>query len=103
MEPKQYRKDHTSKIPHSTDRTTQNAIGVRVNVRHQSEIRPVAGFEEERHAGDEAKHGRFVLGVEEANGDEEGAGDDADEKDPGLFEPEVGGDVFVEEVADNAS
>jgi hypothetical protein len=79
MEPKQNREYHTSKIPHSTHCTAQYAIGVRVYVRHEGEIRPVAGFEEERHAGDEAEHGRFVLRVEEADGDEEGAGDDADE------------------------
>ena len=103
MEPKQNRKNHTPEIPHSAHRPTQHTIGVWVDVRHQSEIRAVAGFEEERHAGDEAEHCRFVLGVEQADGDEEGAGDDADEEDPGFFEPEVGGDVFVEEVADDAS
>lgn len=103
MEPKQNREYHTSKIAHSAHSTTQNTIGMWVYVRHQSEIRAVAGFEEERHAGDEAEHCRFVLGVEQADGDEEGAGDDADEEDPGFFEPEVGGDVFVEEVADDAS
>lgn len=76
---------------------------MRVYVRHQGEVRSVAGFEEERHAGDEAEHCGFVLGVEETDGNEEGACDDADEEDPGFFEPEVGGDVFIEEVADNAS
>jgi hypothetical protein len=79
MEPKQNREYHTSKISHSTYSTAQDAIGVRVYVRHQGEIRTIAGFEEEGHAGDEAEHGRFVLRVEEADGDEEGAGDDADE------------------------
>lgn len=103
MEPEQNRKNHTPKITHSAHSAAQNAIGMRVYVRHQSEIRTVASFEEERHAGDEAEHCRFVLRVEQADGDEEGAGDDANEQDPGLFEPEVGGDVFVEEIANDAS
>ena len=85
MEPKQNRKYNTPKIPHSAHSTAQNTIGVRVYVRHQSEIRTVAGFEEERHAGDEAEHCRFVLRVEEADGDEEGAGDDADEENPAFL------------------
>ena len=38
-----------------------------------------------------------------ADGDEEGAGDDADGDDPAFLQPEVGGDVFVEEVTDNAT
>lgn len=103
METEQNSKYHTSKIAHSTHSTAQNAIGVRVYVRHEGEIRTVASFEEERHASDEAEHCRLVLGVEQADGDEEGARDDSDEKDPGFFEPEVGGDVFVKEVADDAS
>lgn len=76
---------------------------MRVYVRHQGEVGTVACFEEERHAGDEAEHGRLVLRIEKADGNEEGAGDDADEDDPALFEPEVGGDVFVEKIADDAS
>lgn len=103
MEPEQNRKDHASKISHSADSAAQHAIGVWVYVRNQSEVGTVAGFEEERHAGDKAEHGRLVLRVEQADGDEEGAGDDADEDDPTLFEPEVGGDVFVEQVADDAT
>lgn len=103
MEPEQNREYHTSKIAHSTYSTAQHTIGVRVNVRHQGEIRTIAGLEEEGHAGDEAEHCRLVTRVEEADGDEEGAGDDAYEEDPGFFEPEVGGDVFVEKVADDAS
>lgn len=103
MEPEQNRKYHSSEIAHSADSAAQNAISMRVYMRYKCEVGTVAGFEEERHAGDEAEHGRFVLRVEQADGDEECAGDDADEEDPGFFEPEVGGDVFVEEVADDAS
>jgi len=43
------------------------------------------------------------LWVEEADGDQEGAGDDADEEDPAFLQPEVGGDVFVEEIAYDAA
>jgi hypothetical protein len=103
MEAEQNRKNHTSKISHSADSTAQHAIGVWVYVRNQGEVCAVAGFEEERHTRDEAEHCRLVLRVEEADSDEEGAGDDADEDDPTFFEPEVGGDVLVEEIADDTS
>jgi hypothetical protein len=103
MESEQNSKDDAAEIAHSTDSAAQHTVGVWMYVRHQSEVRTIASFKEERHAGDQAKHCRFVLRVEQADGDEEGAGDDADEEDPGFLQPEVGGDVFVEEVADDAS
>ena len=64
---------------------------------------PITSFQEKRHAGDQPEHRGLVLWVQEADGDEEGAGDDADEDDPAFFEPEVGGDVFVDQVADDAT
>ena len=103
MESEQYRKYYSSKVSHSTNRTTKHAVGVRVHVWHQSKVRAIAGFEEESHAGDQTEHRGFVLWIEEADGDEEGAGDDTDEKNPAFLQPEVGGDVFVEEIADDAS
>jgi hypothetical protein len=67
------------------------------------EVVPITSFQEKRHAGNQPKHCGFVLWVEEADGDEEGAGNDAYEEDPAFLQPEVGGDVFVEEVADDAA
>lgn len=64
---------------------------------------PVPSFQKERHPSDQAEHGRFVLGVQEADGDEESAGDDSYGEDPGFLQPEVGRDVCVEEVADDAA
>lgn len=72
-------------------------------MRHQGEVGAIASFEEEGHAGDQTKHGRFVLRVEKADGNEEGAGDDADKENPAFLQPEVGGDVFVQKIADDAS
>lgn len=70
---------------------------------HQSVVGAVAGFEEESHARHEPEHGRFVVRICEPDGDEEAAGGEADEGDPEFFEPEVGGDVGVEEVGDYAA
>lgn len=70
---------------------------------HQSVVGAVAGFEEESHARHEPEHGRFVVRICEPDGDEEAAGGKADEGDPEFFEPEVGGDVGVEEVGDYAA
>jgi len=99
----QNRKNHTTQITHGANRAAKDSIRVRVHVRHEREIGAVARFEENGHAGDETEHHAFVVGVEEADGDEEGARGDADEGDPGVFEPEVFGDFGVEEVGDYAA
>ena len=70
-------------------------------MRHQREIRAVAGFQEEGHAGDEAEHGMFVMWVREADGEEEDAGDDADEVDPDLLAPDVA--VAVDDIGYDAA
>jgi hypothetical protein len=123
MEPEQNRKDNASEIAHGAHRAAEDAIGVRVDVWDEGEIGtviagvsedkdksgggegviPVTSFQEKRHASDQPEHCGLVLWVEEADGDEEGAGDDADEENPAFLQPEIGGDVFVEEVADDAA
>lgn len=70
-------------------------------MRHQGEIRAVASFQEEGHAGDEAEHGMFVVWVREADGEEEDTGDDAGEVDPDLLAPDVA--VAVDDVGDDAA
>jgi hypothetical protein len=64
---------------------------------------PVTSFQKERHSSDQPEHCGLVLWVEETDGNEEGAGDDADKEDPAFLQPEVGGDVFVEEIAYDAA
>ena len=103
METEQNRENHITKVSHSANSAAQYAIGVWVYVPHQSEVCIVSSFEKERHTGDEAEPRRLVLRVEQADGDEEGAGDGADEENIALFEPDVGGDVLVEEIIDDAS
>lgn len=103
MESEKNSKDDSAKVPHSTNRSAQNAIGVRMHMRNQRKIGSIASFKEESHACYQTEHRRLVVWVEQSDSDEEGAGDDADEEDPGFLEPEVGGDVLVEEVADDAS
>lgn len=124
VESEQYSEDDSAKIAHGSYRAAENTVGVRVDVWDEGEIGsvglmlatkgmlrktrgreavPITSFQEESHASDQSKHGGFVLGIEEADGDEEGAGDDTDEDDPAFFQPEVGGDVFVQEVTDYAA
>lgn len=98
MIPKQNRKNNTTKITHRTNSATKDAIRMGMDMRHQCEIGAVARLEEKGHAGDKAEHHAFVVRVCEADGDEEGAGGDADKGDPGVFEPEVLGDFGVEQV-----
>lgn len=74
--PKDNRKDNASKVATSASDTTDDAVGERMDVRYQSEVRAVAGFEEEGHAGDEAEHCGVRFGVGDPDGDEEGATDD---------------------------
>jgi len=87
MIPKQNRKNDTPQIPHRANRAAKDAIRMRVHVRDEGEVGAVACFEEKGHAGDEAEHFVFVVRIGEADGDEEGAGGDADEGNPGVFEP----------------
>lgn len=103
MEAEQNCKDDSAKIAHSAHSAAQNTVGMRVYVRHQSKVRTIAGFEEERHAGDQTEHCCLVLRVEQADGDEEGTRDDADEEDPPFLQPEIGGDVLVKQIADDTS
>lgn len=76
-------------------------ISMRMHMRHQPEIRPVARFQEASHAGDEPEHGVLVLRVREADGDEEDARDDGHAVDPHLLAPDAG--VRVDEIADDAA
>ena len=94
---------NTTQIPHGSDSSTEDTIRMRVYMRHQCKIGTVARLEEERHAGNQAKHHALVMRVQEPNSDEEGAGNDADKADPGVFEPEVLGDFDVEDICNNTT
>lgn len=48
-------------------------VRVRMHMGHESEICPVAPFEEEGHAGHQPEHSRLVLTVQHTNDDEEHA------------------------------
>lgn len=112
-----------AEIAHGAYCAAEDTVGVRVDVWDEGEVGsadldvsededkrgqwkkvlPVTSLQEERHSSDQPEHRSFVLWIEEADGDQEGAGYDADEEDPAFLQPEVGGDVFVEEVADYAA
>ncbi len=70
-------------------------------MRDKGEVGAVAALEEEGHAGDEAEHGRRVMRVGEADGDEEAAGDDAVGVEEDLLAPDAG--AAVGEVGDDAA
>ena len=66
---------------------------------HERVVRAIAGFEEERHAGDQTKHGTLRMGVGEPDGDEKGAGDDGEEVDEVFLPPDIA--LLVDEVGDH--
>ncbi len=68
--------DDTAEVTNAARAAGDDAVGVGVYVRHEAEDGAVGALEEERHAGDEAEHGAFVVAVCETDGDLEGAGDD---------------------------
>lgn len=72
-----------------------------VHVGDEGVVGAVAGFEEERHAGNQAKHGALLVGVGKANGDEECAGDDGEEVDEVFLAPHV--TFSIDEVGDDAA
>lgn len=103
FESEQNGKDDASKVTHRTDRAAENTVGVWVHVRHQSKVRSITSLEEESHARNQAEHHRFVVRIRETNGDEKGAGGDADKQNPCFLEPKVRRDVLVEEIADDTA
>lgn len=103
MIPEQDGKDDAAQVTHRAHGPTQDSIRKRMDVRHQGEVGAIASLEEEGHACDEAEHGCFVVRIGEADGEEEDAGDDANEGDPGVLEPEVAGEAGVEDVGDDAA
>ena len=58
-------------------------------MRHQGKIRPIAGLEKERHAGHEAKHGILIMGIGDADGDQEGARADGQAMEQELLAPDA--------------
>lgn len=97
--------DDATKVARSAGHTGHDAVGMRVNVRHQSVVGAVACFQKKRHAGDEAEHGVLLLRVQDANGDQEGSGDDGETVKPNLFGPGRAGfavDVVSHDATDGA-
>jgi len=82
-------KNDTAQITHSANSATQDTIGMRMNMWHECEISAVARFQEHGHAGNETEHFALVVWVGETDGDEEDAGCDAYEVDPGFLQPQV--------------
>lgn len=103
MEPEQNSKDDTAKVAQGADRAAQDAVGLRVDMRNECKIGSIASFQKESHTSNEPEHGALLMWIAQADGDEEGAGDDANEEDPGFLHPQVRGNVLVDEVADYAT
>ena len=99
--PKNDGKHDTPQIPRRARAATDDTISMGVRMRHQGEVRAVAGFQEEGHAGDESEHGVFIVWVQDTDDDEEDARDDADEVDPGLLAPDIA--VAVDDVGYDAA
>ena len=68
---------------------------------HEGEVSSVAGFEEEGHSRNEAEHRTLIIGVDDANGNEEGAGDEGEGVDQSFLAPHSGSSVQI--VGDDAS
>lgn len=66
--------EHAAEITGGARGAGDDAVGVRVDVRDEAEVAPVARLEEHGHEGDEADEDGQLVGVHHADGDEEGAG-----------------------------
>ncbi len=87
--PEDNREHNSPQVAAGPGTSAYKAVGVRMHVRHEAENPAVAGFEEERHGGDEPEHGGMGFGVGGADGDEEGAGDDGEDVDEVFLAPDV--------------
>ena len=95
-------KDDTTKVASSTSHPRDNTIGLRLNVWHESEVCPIASFQKDSHTSNEPKHSRRVMGIREANGEQESPGDNAQEVNPGFLDPRRR-KALVKEVGDDAT
>jgi len=73
-----------------------------MRVRHQREVGPVPGLEEQRHQRHQPEHQRLLLRVEQANEDQQRPGDDAHDVDQRLLAPQVLG-ASVDQVRRDAA
>ncbi|KAA8576641.1 hypothetical protein EYC84_006730 [Monilinia fructicola] len=99
---KNNREDDAAQIAARAHDPTDDAVCAGVYVRHEGEVGAVAGFEEEAHAGDQGEHGGGGLGVCEADGEEEGAGEEAEGEEVQFLGLDVVRAV-VEEVGEHAA
>ena len=100
--PEYDREDDAAEIARPPRAARDDAIGIRVHVRHEAEDGAVGALEEEGEAGHETEHGALVVAVREADGEFEDAGDDGVSVDEVLLAPDAGAlvDLVGEEAAD---
>ena len=87
--PENNRKDNAPQIPRPARTPTHDAIGMRMHVRHEGEIGPVARFEEECHTGYETEHGGFMVRVCESYRDLKRSSYDGEGVQEGFFAPDA--------------
>ena len=100
--PEDDREDDATEIARPPRAARDDAIGIRVHVRHEAEDGAVGALEEEGEAGHETEHGALVVAVREADGEFEDAGEDGVGVDEVLLAPDAGAlvDLVGEEAAD---
>ena len=91
--PEYDREDDAAEIAGPTSAARDDAVGIRMHVRHEAEDGAVGALEEEGEAGDEAEHGALLVAVGEADGEFEDAGEDGVSVDEVLFAPDAGAGV----------
>lgn len=102
-EPENDGEDDPAQVAHPAREARDDAVGVRVHVRHEGEVGAVAGLEEDGHERHEAVERRQVVRVRLSDHDEQDAGQDAARVHPDLLEPEAVARHVVQEVGDDAA
>ena len=94
--------DDAAEVARSPRAAGDDAVGVRVDVRHEAEDGAVGALEEEGEPGHEAEHGALLAAVGEADGELEDAREDRVGVDEVFFAPDAraGVDGVGEEAAD---
>jgi hypothetical protein len=95
-------KHDTAQVSSSTSDTGDDTVGVRVDVRHESEYRTVGSLEEESHAGNEAEHSALVVRVHDTDGDLEGPADNSKDVLPDLLAPDRSS-LLVQEIGNQST
>lgn len=95
--------NNTTEVTHGARETRNDAISMRMHMRHEPEIGTISALEKHRHGAHKAKHGTLVLAVQHADDDQENTRDDAIGVQDNFLRPHAVAGSAVREIGDESA